>query len=417
MAGDAEQTSAAVSRRAAIGVGFAAFLNDGWNGAERFDVIDDGRAAVEADDGREGRLDARIAAFAFKRFHQRGFFAAFVGARAGVNQQIVIEAAAKNIFAEVAALVSLLDGFFDQIENVTIFAANIDEAAIGSDGAAGDDHAFDQLVRIHFHQRAIFAGAGFGFVGVADDVFRFRAVLGHERPLHAGGEACAAASTQIGFLDFVDDRGRSHLFQRFFERLIAAVLEVHVDLAGILDAPHFADQRSFLRIARMKRAGNDRDWSRLLAGVELLDDLVERQWREIFVEIVIDLNRGCAGAGADTFDLFQREDAVVGDFLVADFQALFGSLENVVAAAQHAGDVGADLHVVLAHRLAMQHGVILERFLDLHGAKIEARGDFRDHFVADETEFVLRVHQHRDQRAALDRISVLQVFESCRKLW
>src|SRR6266849_3196283 len=92
VAGDAKHARAAVPRRAAAGVFLAALENNGRNSAERFDVINDRRAAVEADDGREGRLDARIAALAFERFHERGFFSAFVGARPGVNDQVEIEA-------------------------------------------------------------------------------------------------------------------------------------------------------------------------------------------------------------------------------------------------------------------------------------------------------------------------------------
>ncbi len=195
------------------------------------------------------------------------------------------------------------------------------------------------------------------------------------------------------------------------------MLQVDVNLAGILDAPQFADEWSFLRVASMKSAGNDRNRSGLFAGVKIRDDFVERERSEVFVEIVIDLNGRRAGAGADTFYFFQRKDAVLGDFLVAHFQAFFGALENIVTATQHASDVGADLDVMLAHRLAMQHRVVGERLFDLNGAEIEASGNFRDHFVADETEFVLRVQQHRDQRAALDRIGVLQAFESRRKLW
>ncbi len=68
-----------------------------------------------------------------------------------MDQQIVIEAAAENILAEVAALVGLLDGFFDEIEYVAVFATDINEPLIGSDGTTSDDHAFDQLVRVHFH--------------------------------------------------------------------------------------------------------------------------------------------------------------------------------------------------------------------------------------------------------------------------
>ena len=54
---------------------------------ERLDVVDDGRLAVQPERGRERRADARLAALALERFHQRGLFAADVRARAevGVN--------------------------------------------------------------------------------------------------------------------------------------------------------------------------------------------------------------------------------------------------------------------------------------------------------------------------------------------
>ncbi len=46
------------------------------------------------------------------------------------------------------------------------------------------------------------------------------------------------------------------------------------------------------------------------------------------------------------------------DALVADAQLLLEALVDLVAAAQHATDVGADLHVVFARRLEAQHGVV-----------------------------------------------------------
>src|SRR5215467_4634528 len=43
---DAEHARAAIFRRPAVGIGFTAFANDGWDGAEGFHVVDDGGAAV-----------------------------------------------------------------------------------------------------------------------------------------------------------------------------------------------------------------------------------------------------------------------------------------------------------------------------------------------------------------------------------
>ena len=72
---------------------------------------------------------------------------------------------------------------------------------------------------------------------------------------------------------------------------------------------------------------------------------------------------------------------------------------------------------MLAHRLAVQHRVVLERLFDLNGVQVQPLRDFRDHLVADEAVLVLRIHQHRNQRAALHRIQVLQSLEPRRKLW
>ena len=51
---------------------------------QRLGIIDDRRPAPEPNHGRERRPDARNAALAFERFHQRRFFADFVRARAAV---------------------------------------------------------------------------------------------------------------------------------------------------------------------------------------------------------------------------------------------------------------------------------------------------------------------------------------------
>src|SRR5690606_34085926 len=55
---------------------------------------------------------------------------------------------------------------------------------------------------------AVLAGAGLGFVGVDDEEAgaAVLALLRHEGPLHAGGEACAATTAQAGGLYLVDNR-------------------------------------------------------------------------------------------------------------------------------------------------------------------------------------------------------------------
>ena len=49
-----------------------------------------------------------------------------------------------------------------------------------------------------------------------------------------------------------------HLLQRFFKRLVAAVLQKHIDFRGAFDAPALADDRNLALFAFVQRAGNHR---------------------------------------------------------------------------------------------------------------------------------------------------------------
>jgi hypothetical protein len=65
-----------------------------------FDVVDRGRAAIKARTSRERRLEARLALLAFQAFDHRGFFAADIGARAAVDEDVEIIARAAGVLAD-----------------------------------------------------------------------------------------------------------------------------------------------------------------------------------------------------------------------------------------------------------------------------------------------------------------------------
>src|SRR5438552_15309782 len=155
----------------------------------------------------------------------------------------------------------------------------------------------------------------------------------------------------------------------------------------------------------------------MFADVEVLDNAIEFERRQVLVEIVVDLHRGSARARADAFHFFQRENSVGRNFLVADLQPFFRALQKLVPALQHARHVGANLHVMLAPGLAVQYRLIRQRLLDLHVIQVQPPPDFRDHLVVDTSVLVLRVHQHGDQRAVLYRIARLQLLKLRRKCW
>ena len=248
--------------------------------------------------------------------------------------------------------------------------------------------------------------------------FGLRNILGNEAPLHAGRETGAATSAQIRLLHFVDDLFGGHLFQRFFQRLVAVALHVGIDRARIGNAEILADHHDFVGIALVQRAGNYRDGLGPLAVLQLLENQIHLFRIEIFVEIEIHLHGRSAGAGAHAFDFFQRKRAGGGDFFIADAQALLHVRVKFVAATQHAGNVGADLNVIASDGLAAQHGVIRQSFGDLSHVQVQAQGDIREQLIAEEAEIILRVHHHGDQRGTLHGVASEQsceFFFQCRR--
>ena len=246
VAGDAEESRSAVALGAELGVRLAAHQQNVRRAGDGFGVVDDGGAAVQADDGGEGRLDAGHAALAFEGLHQGGLFADFVGAGAGLGDDVEVDARAEDVLAEEAFFVGFGDGALDDLEQVAVLAAQVDEAQLRPDGEAGDHGALDDRVRVLEEDDVVLAGAGLGFVAVDEHVLGLFRLLGHEAPLHAGGEAGAAAAAQPGGFHDVDDpagHGFGALGERHLHGLVAVELEVLVDAGSALAPAALEDDR------------------------------------------------------------------------------------------------------------------------------------------------------------------------------
>ena len=174
---------------------------------DRFDIVDRGRAAIKPGTRRERRLEPWLALLALEALDHRGFFAADIGARAAMDEHVEIIARLGGILADQSGLIGLVDRRLQHFGLADIFAADIDIGGTRAHCETGDQRALDQLVRIVAQDLAVLAAARLGFVGIDDQetrtaVLRF---LGHEAPLHAGGEARTTASAQARCLDFVND--------------------------------------------------------------------------------------------------------------------------------------------------------------------------------------------------------------------
>jgi hypothetical protein len=87
--------------------------------------------------------------------------------------------------------------------------------------------------------------AGFGFVGVANQVDSFFLIGLDEAPLHAAGKTGAAAAAKTGTLDLVHDFGAAH-FDRGLKLLVAAVLQVTIDVGGVALPPDVLENQAAL---------------------------------------------------------------------------------------------------------------------------------------------------------------------------
>ena len=144
--------------------------------AERLDVVDDRRALIKAEHGREiRRLDPRISALAFERFDQPGLLAADVSARAAMHVDLAVETRAENVLAEETAFARASASAFSRICAPSgKLAADVDIGELRADREARDDHPFEQLMRILMNDVAILERARLRLVRVANQIDRLR---------------------------------------------------------------------------------------------------------------------------------------------------------------------------------------------------------------------------------------------------
>ena len=192
--GDRHELRAGRGLHAELGVLVAAHADDGGDGGEGLDVVDQRRSLVEALVGWERRLQPRVAALALERVEQAGLLAADVGAGTAVDDH-ESEVSEPRIFSPtIPGGARFGERGVEDVGLQHILTADVDERARGAGGVGGDHDPLEQHVRGLLHQLAVLEGAGLGLVGVAHEVLVHPA-LGQERDLLAHLEPCAPAPT------------------------------------------------------------------------------------------------------------------------------------------------------------------------------------------------------------------------------
>src|SRR5665213_3535783 len=209
MARNAEDLGAGIVGPANAGKPISAAAQDGGRDRDAFHIIDSGGAAIEAHIGGEWRLQPRLALFAFQRFQQRGLFTTDIGTGAVMDIEIEIPAI-DVVLADQLLGIGFVDRALQGFALADEFAPYINVTGVCAHREAGDQAAFHQRVGIVAHDVAILAGAWLAFVGIHHQIMRpLLHFLGHEGPFEAGGKTRATATTQAGFLHFIDDGFRT----------------------------------------------------------------------------------------------------------------------------------------------------------------------------------------------------------------
>lgn len=170
------------------------------------DVGDGCGTSKYADVGRKRRFQPRFPLFPLDRLDEGGFFAADIRACSSLHEDVEVVAGVAGVLADQPGLVSLGYGDLHVGRLVVKFTAYVDVSGAGSHGAAGDQAALHELVRIVAQNLAVLTGPWLALVAVNHQILGPTVGrLVHEGPLHPGGKAGPATASQARNLDFIDD--------------------------------------------------------------------------------------------------------------------------------------------------------------------------------------------------------------------
>ena len=224
-----KNASAGVAGHAELGVLVTAHADDVFHMAERLNIVDDRRAHVETERGREiRRLDARVRTLAFEGFDQTRFLAADVSTGTTVDIQFKVKARTENVFADEIFRARLFDRTLYDKRRFGKLLTQVNVSRVRADSKGGDDHALNELMRILMKDVTILEGSRLGLVAIANQIHWLSVVRRNEGPLHSRRKSRTTPAAQAGFFHLFDDVLRRHR-HRLAQIFIPAVAHVAVN--------------------------------------------------------------------------------------------------------------------------------------------------------------------------------------------
>jgi hypothetical protein len=169
--------------------------------------------------------------------YQRRFFAAHESACAKPDVEVERETRIHDVAAKKPGLFGLSNRNLQTRHCNRIFSAHIHVALIRADAVSGDNHGLQDAVRIAFKYRAVHESAGVAFVGVAQHILHIVFVRRGKFPLLSRRKSTAAATTQAGFFDLVDDFFGWRLVGQYTgQHTVAPDGDIFIDILGVDNA-------------------------------------------------------------------------------------------------------------------------------------------------------------------------------------
>ena len=434
--GQCEEPGARRTAGTERGEGRAAVVHDPGDVGHRLDVVDDRGLAVEPDGGGEvRRLDAGEAALALERLEERRLFAADVGAGTRVHDDVDRKARVEDLRTDGTVRIRVVHGLLHPLEPEGELPADVDEGLADLQRVGGDEHPFEDLVRVVLDEHVVLERRRLRLVSVDHQVGD--GVLAEHRPLPSGREARTTSSEQAGRIDFGRHRLGRH-GQRLAQPAVTAGREVALegvrvlvvqarrdDLGSVRDrhqalspAPAVAAARAPLASASLARSATmaarsacrpplRRTRTRVPWGGTVSSSRPARRSSTRRVErggrlgadvAVVHLHTHRLVAVGQALRLVQSEDAVRRRAAGTHAQRGLGVPEQLERATEQAGDVRAHGHDVLPDGLGVQHVVEGGGALHLGRGDAAELADLGDGLRAQPPVLLLRQMAQRDER-------------------
>jgi hypothetical protein len=169
----------------------------------------------------------------------------------------------ENVLPEQAGGVQFGDGGVHDADRIRILRADVEHADFRAGEPCRDHHAEQHRVRALLHEILVDVSAGVALVGVADDILHRARGRSARRPFEMQREACAAASTQAGILEFAPEPV-AIFFQQRAERFVVFLharkwrrelrgLQMRNDLVAILGVAFARGKKRLQRRIRLPR--------------------------------------------------------------------------------------------------------------------------------------------------------------------